>query len=145
MGKVQHFLQFLFPDLPCHENCWCSPTLLAAVAAGSSVWPGPLLSWRREVAQGCLQQQLREPGRQPWPRCKSPWGTLGISAYGGVSLGLLSMFQPFICHLQMYCKEMCFHWEKHCWGHDWKGLLHGDGHFLAQRWAFSKHLKHSTQ
>lgn len=33
--------------------------------------------------------------------------------------------------------------EKHCRGQDCKGLLHGDGHFLAQRWVFSKHLKHS--
>lgn len=38
MENVQHFLQFLFPDLPCHENCWCSPQPLpglCAVAAGS--------------------------------------------------------------------------------------------------------------
>lgn len=65
MEKVQHFLQFLFPDLPRHETCWRSPPLplrLCAVAAGSSVSPGPLLSWRKEVAQGLAQGQLWEPG-----------------------------------------------------------------------------------
>lgn len=76
MEKIQHFLQFLFPDCPCHETCWQLLLGLCAEAAGSSVWPRALLSWRREVAQGCLQEQLWEPEGQHWPHCKSPQETL---------------------------------------------------------------------
>lgn len=134
MEKVQHFLQFLFPDLPCHENCWCSPQPLpglCAVAAGSSMWPGPVLSWRREVAQGCIQEQLWEPGGQPDPTAK----VLGRHQASVLIVELLSMFQPLIYHLPIYgvLRRDVLSWrkEKHCRGQDWKGLLHGDGHFLA--------------
>lgn len=116
MEKVQHFLQFLFPDCPCHETFWCSPQLLlglCAEAAGSSVWPGAPLSWRREVAQGCIQEQLWEPEGQHWPHCKSPQET-PASVLMLESLDLLSMFQPLIYHLQIYrgTEKRCAFMEK---------------------------------
>lgn len=85
MEKVQHFLQFLFLDLPCHENCWCSPQPLpglcavaaacglALSSAGGGKWP-----------KGAFRNTLGAK-RTAWSHCKSPWETSGISAYSGVS------------------------------------------------------------
>lgn len=142
MEKVQRFLQFLFPDLPRHETCWRSPPLplgLCAVAAGSSVSPGPLLSWRKEVAQGLAQGQLWEPGGATLTPLQKSTGEVRHL------LGIVVMVESLwicsacfshsftICRSKVVMGRDVLSWrkEKHQRGRQWKVLFHGDGHFLV--------------
>lgn len=92
-----------------------APSRAACVAAGSSVWPAPPLSWRSEVAQGHIQGQLWEP-QEATPT--QPQGPMKEVRHWCSRWRLFGFAQPvsatrlLSANVKWYWEEMCFHGEK---------------------------------
>lgn len=134
MEKIQHFLQFLLPDLPCHETCCCSPQLLSlrlcAVATASGGFVNQGQFWEPGGATLTLLQKSMEEVRH-W--CL--WWSLS-----GFAHHISAIHLPY-ANVSWYCKEMCFHGEKGSMGVTAKSCFmvmdiswHIDG-YLADCWS----------